>query len=113
MAGKEAVPDAALETAKTFFEEVFPDSLIVPATVPADVAERMRKAGIGLAQVISLQDGSECFATFITQPTPHTKALERIWFDEEGGNLPAGSHDAAMDAIINGEFSAEWGAYLP
>ena len=113
MAGNETAPDAELEAAKAFFEDVFPNSLIVPATAPDKVSARMKKAGIGLAQIISLDDGSDCLATFITQPTAHTKALERIWLAEQEGELPAGSHDAAMDAIISGEFAAEWGRYLP
>jgi len=112
MAGPEAYDDE-LAIARPFLEEAFPNCLFVPAFLPTQVQHRMDIAGLGLAQVISLDDGAEQYATYITKPTRHTAALEIIWQEEQEGELTEGSHERAIDAIVSGEFDLEWAKYLP
>lgn len=99
--------------ARQFLGEVFPDALIiVTANVPEAVRQRLDNAGIGLAEIL-LEDGTAQWATYIFADTPFTKALTQIWEEEQAEELPPGSHDCAIDGIINDEFYREWGGYLP
>ena len=112
MVRPEGLADDEVEKVKAFLEDVFPNSLFFPATLPEQVRRRMDVAGLGVAQVVSLEDGGENFATYIKKSTRHTEALERIWAAEQAGELSPGSHDSAIDAIIAGEFFDEWGNFL-
>ena len=112
MVKPERLEDDEIAKAKVFLEEVFPNSLFFPATLPQQVQRRMDVAGLGLVQVISLEDGSENFATYVRKQTRHTAALERIWEAEQAEQLSPGSYDSAVDAIVAGEFFDEWGNFL-
>ena len=101
-----------VELARTFLEDVFPDAVaFVPAELPGLVGTYMETAGFGVAEVL-LPDGSTRYATFICAHTPHTRAIEQIWEDEQAGILPEGSHERAIDSIISGTFEKQWNSYL-
>jgi hypothetical protein len=105
----ESLPPAAIG----FFQDVFPDAVVMEPLLLEDARdERLAKAGLGLAEVLFM-DGSFCQATYIARETPFTEALSSIYFLESDGELPAGTHERAIDSIITGEFVEEFGCYLP
>jgi hypothetical protein len=104
----EHIPIEALR----FFSDVFPDAAMIEPFTFDDVRDtRLKRAGLGIAEVL-FQDGLHCFATFIHNRTRYTDALSVIHTEEQLEVLPLGSHDRAIDAIIAGDFQAEFGRYL-
>lgn len=105
------------EIAEAFLADHFPDETIInvdPSTidVEAETLQRLQRAGLALAEVIDA-DGSITYATFLVNETPYTTALSDIYDGEIEGILPSGSHDKAIDSIMDGTFDASWALFLP
>ena len=96
--------------AAKYFEKVFPGAVInvddVP--LPEHALQNLSAAGLGAAEVIQA-DGSICVATFLLREADVTDMVSAIYDLEACGSLPEGSHQQALDDIMDGSFNNKWG----
>jgi hypothetical protein len=112
MSAEHKTPAEQFEIGHAVLADLYQDAVaIMPVGEDDPIQQRLQTAGMGLATVL-FENGSVEGCTYVFEQTAYTLALEQIFAAEEAGQLPAGSHERAVDGIIMGTFSEDWSAFL-